>query len=66
MAPKIDPDDLIGPDEVAPIIGLRNPRAVSVYRRRYDDFPTPRVARAQCVLWLRTDVEAWAKARKEA
>ena len=59
MARKIDPADLIGPTEVAPIIGLTNPRGVSVYRRRHSDFPVPIVEKEQCVLWLRSEIEAW-------
>lgn len=56
----IDADDLIGIDEVAPIIGLTNPRGVSVYKRRHAaDFPIPVVDRGLCVLWLRADIEAW-------
>lgn len=58
----VDPADLIGPDEVAAIIGLTNRRGVSVYRKR-PGFPTPVIDRARCVLWLRADVEAWAAAR---
>jgi predicted DNA-binding transcriptional regulator AlpA len=58
---KIDPADLIGPVEVAPIIGLTNSRGVAVYRRRHADFPAPVVEKAQCVLWVRADVENWAR-----
>ncbi len=63
MAPKVDPDELIGPQEVAPIIGLTNHRGVSVYRRR-PDFPAPIIDKGKCVLWLRADIERWAKARR--
>lgn len=59
---QIDPADLIDSTEVAEIIGLSNPDGVSVYRRRHVDFPEPAVDKARCVLWLRSDVEAWAKA----
>jgi predicted DNA-binding transcriptional regulator AlpA len=59
---RIDPADLIDASEVAPLIGLDNPKGVSVYRRRYEDFPAPVVDKPRCVLWLRTDVEAWARA----
>lgn len=60
--PSIDSDDLIGPDEVADIIGLTNRRGVSVYRKR-PGFPVPVIDRARCVLWLRADIEAWAAKR---
>lgn len=63
-ARKVDPTDLINAQEVAPIIGLTNPSGVSVYRRRHDDFPEPVVEKGQCVLWLRADVERWAKGRR--
>lgn len=64
MAPRVDPDDLIGPAEVAPMLGLTNPAGVSVYRRRHADFPEPRVDKGRCVLWLRADIEQWAAARR--
>ena len=60
---KIDPGELLEPSEVAPLIGLENPNGVSVYRRRYADFPEPVVEKGRCVLWLRRDVEAWARDR---
>lgn len=60
----IDPADLIDPPEVAEIIGLGNPNGVSVYRRRYADFPVPVVEKGRCVLWLRQDVETWARGRR--
>ena len=65
VAKMVDPDELIGATEVAPIIGLSNPRGVPVYRSRHPDFPAPVVDRAGCVLWLRADVERWASARKQ-
>jgi len=58
----IDPKDLIGPAEVAAIIGLTNARGISVYRRR-PGFPVPVIDKNRCVLWLRSDVEAWAAER---
>lgn len=61
----IDPDNLIDTHDVANLLGLSSPRAVSVYRSRYDDFPTPLINRGtgRCLLWLRGDVEAWARDR---
>lgn len=59
---EVNTDDLVGAREVAEMIGLTNPKGVSVYRRRHADFPTPAVDRERCVLWRRQDVEAWAKA----
>jgi predicted DNA-binding transcriptional regulator AlpA len=61
-AVQIDTDHLVDLAEAAALIGIDNPRGVSVYRRRYDDFPAPVIAKGRCVLWLRSDVEAWARA----
>jgi hypothetical protein len=58
-----DLDDLLDAGEVAAVLGLTNRRGVSVYRRRYDDFPEPVIDRAPCVLWRRADLEAWADQR---
>jgi len=58
---QIDTDQLVDLAEVAALIGIDNPRGVSVYRRRYRDFPTPVIVKGRCVLWLRSDVEAWAR-----
>ena len=58
---KVDPAELLDIREVAAIIGLDNPNGVSVYRRRYPDFPTPVVDKGRCLLWRRQDVEAWAR-----
>lgn len=65
MAPKIDPDNLIDAHGVAEILGLNRRSSVSVYRSRYTDFPTPVVDMGvgRCLLWLRADIERWAKAR---
>ena len=63
MAKRIDPDQLVDIAETAEIIGLDNQRGVSVYRRRYDDFPEPVIEKSRCVLWLRQDIEQWAKTR---
>lgn len=61
VAKKIDPDDLVDSAGAAEIIGRASGNVVSVYRRRYDDFPTPVIDLGKCVLWLRSDVEAWHK-----
>ena len=61
----IDPGDLLDSHDVAALLGLGSPRAVSVYRSRYDDFPAPLIEKGtgRCVLWRRQDVEAWARGR---
>lgn len=63
--PTINTADLIDSTDVASLIGVTSPKAVSVYRSRYDDFPEPVVEKGsgRCVLWRRQDVEAWVKAR---
>ena len=55
---KIDPEELVDSSEVATMIGLTNPRGVSVYRRR-SGFPQPVVTKGRCVLWRRQDIEQW-------
>lgn len=62
--PKVNTDDLIGPEEVAALIGLTNTNGVSVYRKRHPDFPEPVVLKGRCVLWVRQDIERWAEQRK--
>jgi predicted DNA-binding transcriptional regulator AlpA len=61
---RVNVDDLIDAREVARLIGLARETSVSVYQRRYPDMPRPVVRRSsgRCLLWLRQDVEAWAKA----
>jgi predicted DNA-binding transcriptional regulator AlpA len=60
-AMKVDPDELIDSPEVASILGLSHGNAISVYRKRYKDFPLPVVTRGRCLLWVRRDIEAWAR-----
>ena len=61
MGRTVDLDDLMDATDVANLIGVTNANVVGVYRRRYDDFPAPVIAKGRCVLWLRSDVEAWAR-----
>jgi predicted DNA-binding transcriptional regulator AlpA len=61
--PRIDPAELVDAADVAPMIGLGNPKGVHVYRRRYDDFPEPVVDKGRCVLWRRRDIERWSLQR---
>lgn len=60
----VDTADLLTPSEVAAIIGIVA-GGVSVYRKRHDDFPEPVIDKGRCVLWCRSDVEAWAAGRRE-
>lgn len=59
----IDPNDLLDATEVAGLLGLSSRTAVSVYRRRYGDFPEPLIEKSRCVLWHRSAIEAWAAGR---
>ena len=63
MARIVDLDDLIDATDVAELIGLTNPGGLPTYRARYDEFPDPvRKSRGgRCQLWLRPDVETWAR-----
>ena len=66
MSPAYDPADLIDAHTVAELLGLSSRGAVSVYRSRYDDFPTPVIdmGKGRPMLWLRSDVATWAAARR--
>jgi hypothetical protein len=63
MAPRINSDDLIDSQIVAEILGLAHRNSVTTYLRRYPDMPRPVVelGRGRVRLWLRTDIEAWAR-----
>jgi predicted DNA-binding transcriptional regulator AlpA len=60
---QIDTGDLLDANDVAELLGLAHRQAVSTYRGRYPDFPEPIVEKARCVLWRRTDIEAWRDGR---
>jgi len=61
----IELPDLVDSHEVAEVLGLSSHRSVSTYRTRHADFPAPIVEKGagRCLLWLRADVEAWARSR---
>lgn len=66
MTPLVRTEDLIDANEVAEILGLSRRNAVSVYQSRYPDMPRPVIDRGQgrTRLWVRKDIEKWAKARR--
>ena len=66
MTPRVATEDLIDAQAVADILGLSQRNTVSSYQRRYPDMPRPVVdlGRGRPRLWLRPQVEKWAKARK--
>lgn len=61
MGRQVDLDDLTDSTGVAAILGLAQRNTVSSYRRRYPDFPAPvlDLGPGRCVLWLRTEIQAW-------
>jgi glutathione-regulated potassium-efflux system ancillary protein KefG len=63
VTPLVDTEDLIDARDVAAILGLSQPGNVSLYQRRYPDMPRPVVTlgRGRCMLWLRPEIERWAR-----
>jgi glutathione-regulated potassium-efflux system ancillary protein KefG len=63
MGRRVDVDQLIDSHAVAEILGLAQFNSVSGYQRRYREMPRPVVdmGRGRCKLWLRYEVEAWAR-----
>jgi glutathione-regulated potassium-efflux system ancillary protein KefG len=63
MAPRVNSEDLIDSLEVAKILGLSHRNTVTTYLRRYPDMPRPVVelGTGRVRLWLRPEVEAWAR-----
>lgn len=57
----MDVADLLDATEVAALLGLTNWRGVSVYRKRYADFPAPIIEKGRCMLWHRSDILAWGR-----
>jgi glutathione-regulated potassium-efflux system ancillary protein KefG len=66
MAPRVNTEDLIDSQGVADLLGLSQRTAVSVYQQRYPDMPRPVVnlGGGRTRLWLRPEIEAWAKGRR--
>ena len=52
---------LLNAKDVAAVLGLAHREEVATYRKRYGDFPQPLIIKGTCVLWLRQDVEKWAR-----
>ncbi len=63
MGRSIDLDDLIDAQAVADLLELAHRNTVSVYQTRYNDMPRPvlDLGRGRPSLWLRSEVEAWAR-----
>lgn len=64
--PLVDVADLIDSVAAAEILGVGSRNAIAVYRKRYDTFPKPVVdlGHGRPMLWLRSDIEAWAATRR--
>ena len=60
---RVDIDDLVDARAVAAVLGLKHANSVSTYSKRYRDFPQPVVnlGRGRTLMWLRTEIEAWAR-----
>lgn len=65
MSPMVNTNDLIDAREVAELLQLSHPNATSTYLHRYPDMPKPIIDRGpnRARLWLRQDMEAWARTR---
>jgi predicted DNA-binding transcriptional regulator AlpA len=65
VTPRVNSEDLVGAAEIARILGLSHHNSVTTYLRRYADFPRPVIdlSESRVRLWLRPEVEAWAKKR---
>ena len=65
MGRQVNTDDLIDAQGVADLLGLAQRNTVSLYQRRYPEMPKPVVdlGRGRCKMWLRAEVENWARAR---
>ena len=66
MSPRVNTEDLIDAQAVAELLGLAQRTAVSVYQGRYRDMPRPVVdmGSGRCKLWLRSEIETWARKRR--
>jgi predicted DNA-binding transcriptional regulator AlpA len=58
---SVDAEDLVGTAEIAARLGLALPQTVHDWRRRHDDFPEPVTALSMGLVWVWSDVAAWAE-----
>jgi hypothetical protein len=63
MSPRVDTKDLVDARWIADHLGLSHPNSVSTYQKRYAEMPRPVVdlGLGRCRLWLRTEIERWAR-----
>jgi glutathione-regulated potassium-efflux system ancillary protein KefG len=66
VAPRINSEDLIDSQIVAEILGLAHRNSVTTYLRRYPAMPRPVVelGEGRVRLWLRQEIEGWARSRR--
>lgn len=64
MPPNVDIEDLIDARAIAELLGLAQRNTVSLYQKRYPDMPRPVIdlGPGRSRLWLRSELEAWARA----
>ena len=67
MSPRVNTEDLIDAQAVADLLGLTQRTAVSVYQGRYPDMPRPVVdmGSGRCKLWLLSEIQTWARKRRQ-
>ena len=67
VSPRVNTEDLIDAQAVADLLGLTQRTAVSVYQGRYPDMPRPVVdmGSGRCKLWLRSEIQTWARKRRQ-
>lgn len=65
MSPMVPLEDLIDSQGVADILRLSKRNTVSAYLKRYPDMPRPVVdlGRGRTRLWLKPEIEKWARTR---
>ena len=66
MDRMVNLNDLLDAAGVAELLGLGHRNSVTTYRSRYAEFPDPVVdmGSGRCLLWLRSDVEAWCELKR--
>jgi glutathione-regulated potassium-efflux system ancillary protein KefG len=63
VSPRVRTEDLVDARWIAEFLGLSHPNSVSTYQKRYADMPRPVVdlGRGRCRLWIRAEIERWAR-----
>jgi glutathione-regulated potassium-efflux system ancillary protein KefG len=66
VSPRVRTEDLVDARWIADFLGLSHPNSVSTYQKRYLNMPRPVVdlGQGRCRLWLRGEIETWAKERR--